>query len=282
MATENLDLEKIELADNMQTSLLEKMNGNFEKIDTAYKQLKDLLIAKTGKDNLAEAIDYVDELVNAQDGTITADKVFSGYVGYKGKERIVGTALASGTTITPDLALAGYTYYDGGGNYKTGTMPNKANTSSAANGSVSGDNYRLQVPTTARYATNSYLTRPKASVLADLGASSMPKITFSGAVSSTYASAQGWAYNPNGTLVIYVVTNNGSYEHAYFTASSIVGTKGVGWDITVWDTSDPVDVCYACTVTGLSSYTTLNITLTTGSTSSGNDSFGVNVTITGS
>lgn len=62
MITPNLGLESIELADNMQTSLLQKMNSNFTKIDEAYKTLVDGLMVKTGKENLQEAIEYYDEM----------------------------------------------------------------------------------------------------------------------------------------------------------------------------------------------------------------------------
>ena len=281
MATENLDLEKIELVDNMQTSLLEKMNGNFEKIDTAYKQLKDLLIAKTGKDNLVEAIDYVDELVNAQDGTITADKVFNGYVGYKGKERIVGTALATPSTGSASHLLTGTKLYDSSGNLIEGAMISKSGgTILSSGGNVSGTSYRLQVPQNAYYSTTSYISRPVSSVLSDLGAKVVPNISFASTLGG-YFSKQGWAYNPDGTLVIYIMTSDTSYEHIYFYASSIIGTKGVGWDISSWDTGDPV-ACYACTVTGLSSYTNISVRLDSGGLNSTYDYLRVNVTITGS
>ena len=63
MITPNLGLESIELTDNMQTSLLQKMNSNFSKIDEAYKTLVDGLMVKTGKENLQEALEYYDEMV---------------------------------------------------------------------------------------------------------------------------------------------------------------------------------------------------------------------------
>ena len=56
MVTPNLNLETIDLTDNMQTSLLEKMNSNFVKIDNAYDTLKNALLQKTGKDNLEDII----------------------------------------------------------------------------------------------------------------------------------------------------------------------------------------------------------------------------------
>ena len=283
MATENLDLEKIELVDNMQTSLLKKMNGNFEKIDTAYKQLKDLLIAKTGKDNLSEAIDYVDELVNAQDGTITADKVFSGYVGYKGKERIVGTALATRSTGSASHLLTGTKLYDSSGNLIEGALLNKSGGNILSSGaSISGDSYLLHIPTNAYYSTTSKIARKKADVLSDLGVKEIPTINVTCDMDTNTISSYGAGINKSGVLVIWAMTANTNYEHIYFYPQSIgIGTKGIGWDITAWDTSDPI-ACYACTVTGVGNYSTINVNLVYDTANSSYDYLKVNVTITGS
>lgn len=281
MATENLSLEAIELTDNMQTSLLQKMNGNMIKIDTAYGQLRDLLLARTGKDNLKDAIEYVEQLVNAQDATITADKVFNGYVGYNGLERIEGTALSSTTTGSASELLSGKTLYANSGSLITGTMTNKANTSTSATGSVSGSNYMLRIPTNGYYATNSYLTRAKSEVLNDMGIAPIPTINVSCDASTTYVSSYGAGINKEGVLVIWVMTGSTSYEHVYFYSSSIVGTKGFGWDISAWDTNDPVG-CYACTVNGLGSYSTINANLKYNSVNSTYDYVRLDVTITAS
>lgn len=122
MATTNLKLEKINLTDDIKSSMLEKMNGNFEKIDEAYNFLVGRLLEKTGKTTLSEAVNYVDKLVNAQDGTITSDKVFSGYVGYSGQKRIVGTALAEKTTGSPEYLIQGKTFYDNTGKKVEGSL----------------------------------------------------------------------------------------------------------------------------------------------------------------
>lgn len=102
MTTPNLKLETIESTDNIRTSLLEKMNSNFSKIDTGYKSvqekikaLEQALLEKTGKEKIEEAIEYVDNLVNAQDGTITPDKVIEGFVGYAGLDRITGELIVN-------------------------------------------------------------------------------------------------------------------------------------------------------------------------------------------
>jgi hypothetical protein len=122
MATPNLGLEIIQLTDNMQTSLLEKMNDNLIKIDNAYKVLKDNLLDKTGKSTLAEAIEYTSELTDTADGTITSDKVFDGYVGYAGQERIVGTALSEETTGLSEDLIQGKTFYDNSGKIVEGSL----------------------------------------------------------------------------------------------------------------------------------------------------------------
>lgn len=282
MATPNLGLETIQLSDNMQTSLIEKMNGNISKIDSAYKQLKDLLLEKTGKDNLMDAINYVEKLVNAQDATITADKIFKGYTGYKGLEKITGTALPTKTDLTEEFALTGLKFYDNEGTLHTGTMTDLSNRSRAGNASVSGDNYRLAIPTTGYYDTKSYLTRPKTSVLSDLGVIPMPTINVTCDASTSYISDYGAGINNEGVLVMWAMTASTTYEHVYFYPSSIgIGTKGVGWEIISWDTSDPL-ACYACTVTGLSGYSAINVNLKYNSVNSSYDYTRLDVTITGS
>ena len=286
MATENLSLEAIELTDNMQTSMLQKMNGNMNKIDTAYGQLRDLLLARTGKDNLKDAIEYVEQLVNAQDATITPDKVFNGYVGYNGLERIEGTGLSTTTTGSASQLLSGKTLYDNFGSLVTGTMTNKANTSTSATGSVSGSNYMLRIPTNGYYATNSYLTRDKSDVLNDMGITPIPTINVSltgNYASSTYIKGHGAAINNDGVLVIWAVPNTTSYEHICFTATSLgAGAKSMGWDISNFDTADPAGVVYACTVSGLSGYNTINITLNASTANSTYDYTQVDVTLTAS
>lgn len=108
-------------------------------------------------------------------------------------------------------------------------------------------------------------------------------VTLSGDYSSQI-SGYGAGIDQNGTLVIWAMTNGSTttYENVSFTASSIIGTAGNGWDITSFDTSNPNTVPYACTITGLSSYDTLNITLDASSRSSSYDYTEISVTVTGS
>lgn len=283
MATENLNLEAIELTDNMQTSLLQKMNGNMNKIDTAYGQLRDLLLARTGKDNLKDAIEYVEQLVNAQDATITPDKVFNGYVGYNGLERIEGTALATKSTGTGSHLLSGKIMYDSYGNLITGYMTNKANTSTSATGSVSGNNYMLRIPASGYYDTSSYLVRDKSTVISDLGVNQIP--TFSYSVTGSYSSYigdYGAGIDSSGWLVIFAKSTSTSYEHISFNAKSIVGTKGNGWDVTNYDTGDPIAAVYACAISGVSGYSRFNITFDASDVNSSYDYVLVDITITAS
>jgi hypothetical protein len=257
------------------------MNGNFTKIDTAYGQLKDLLLAKTGKDNLKDAIEYVEQLVNAHDATITADKVLNGYVGYSGLERIEGTALAKEITAEATNLLNGKTMYDHNGELITGSMPNFGTTGRYVSGEVSGSAYRLYIDAAGYYDNGAYLVRDKNDVLNDIGVKTVPTINVTCDSSSTYVSSYGAGINGSGTLVIWVMTGSTSYEHVYFYPASIVGTKGFGWDISAWDTNDPVG-CYACTVNGLGSYSTINVDLKYNSVNNSYDYVQLNVTITAS
>lgn len=284
MATKNLGLENISVDDKIRESMLVKMNGNMEKIDYAYGQLKEHLLEKTKKATLAEAIDYIDMLVNAQDGTITADKVFNGYVGYKGLQRIVGTALATTTTGAASQLLTGKTLYNNAGTLITGTMADKSGIQQSASATTNGDNYVLKIPVNGYYTTGSWLTRAKTSVISDLGIKVMPTInvTLSG-TNSSYVSGYGAGIDQNGVLVIWAMCSGTANEHISFTNTSIgAGTIGNGWNITAFDTSDPASVPHACTITGLGSYSTINITLNANTRDTSYDYIGLAVTLTAS
>lgn len=290
MATPNLNLETIDLTDNMQTSLLEKMNGNFAKIDSAYDTLKNALLQKTGKNTLAEAIAYIDNLVNAQDATITSDKVFNGYTGYKGTEKVVGTALATESTGSDMEVLDGFKLYDSSGALITGTMANKSGTIQTVSGTLSGDYYQMEIPENGYYTTESKLQRTKSSVItdlnitpSDLGITPMPTINIT--CNSSYISGYGAGINKDGVLVIWAMSNSTAYEHINFTATSIGAgtTAGAnGWGITSFDTSDPAGVPYACTVLELGSYSTINITLEEGTLNTSYDYVQLKVRLTAS
>lgn len=284
MATENLNLETIELSDDIKTSMLDKMNSNFTKIGTAFNELKNSLLTKTKKTTLTAALDYFDSLVDANDATVTADKLFNGYTAYKGTTKITGTALATASTGSAAQLLNGQKLYNSSGTLITGTMANKSGTSTNANGSISEDFYRLQIPATGYYTTSSYVQRSKNNVLNDLGVKTMPTInvTLSGS-SSSYVSGYGAGINNSGVLVIWAMSNSTAYEHIYFSNSSIgAGTIGNGWNITSWATGDPASAPHACTVTGLGSYSTINVTLDAYTTNTSYDYIQINVTLTAS
>lgn len=282
--TPNLGLETIEPNDKANSSMLEKMNDNFSKIDTAYKELGDNLMAKTGKETIAEAIESIDDIVVTEDGTITADKVFNGYVGYAKNERIVGTALATETNGEASNLLTGRTLYDNNGNLVTGTMQNYAAFSVAAGGSLSENLYKLRIPTNAYYSTSSSLYRSKANVISDLGIKVVPTIVVGKAGTNSthtgYVANWGAGINDSGTLVIWAESNSTSYEHICFRDTSInQGTVQKGWNKTSFDTGDPAYVPYACTVSGLGSYSTIKVDLNVAGVNSSYDYIEIQVTL---
>ena len=287
MSTTNLNLDIIEATDSISNAFLTKMNGNMNKLDSAYGILKAHLLQKTGKTNLNDAINYIDSLVNAQDATATADKLFNGYTAYKGTQKITGTALATETPGDSSLILRGWKFYKHTGELVTGTMASYNGVSSAAtSGSVEGDNYKLRVPANGYYTIQSYLTRPKATVLSELGANVIPTINVTLTGDSTYMgyiTGYGAGINKDGVLVIWAMSRISGYEHICFVDTSIgVGTRGKGWNITSFDTSDPTEVPHACTITGLSGKNTINVTLDATGVNASYDFVVLNVTLTAS
>lgn len=108
-------------------------------------------------------------------------------------------------------------------------------------------------------------------------------VTLSGSYTD-YISGYGAGVNKDGVLVIWAMSNSTAYEHVSFTLSSMSTGLAIddGWDITSYDTADPANVPHACTVTGLSGKSTINITLSAGSVSSSYDYVKLTVTITAS
>lgn len=64
MSTANLELEEINLDDTINGTMLEKINGNMQKVDNKYGELKKALLEQTGKDTLEEAIAFVQSLAD--------------------------------------------------------------------------------------------------------------------------------------------------------------------------------------------------------------------------
>lgn len=108
-------------------------------------------------------------------------------------------------------------------------------------------------------------------------------VTLSGSYTS-YISGYGAGVNKDGVLVIWAMSNSTAYEHVSFTLSSMSTGLAIddGWDITSYDTGDPASVPHACTVTGLSGKSTINITLSADGVSSSYDYVKLTVTITAS
>lgn len=108
-------------------------------------------------------------------------------------------------------------------------------------------------------------------------------VTLSG-VYADYISGYGAGVNKDGVLVIWAMSNAVTHEHVSFTLSSMSTGLAIddGWDITSYDTADPANVPHACTVTGLSGKSTINITLNADSGSGSYDYVNLTVTITAS
>lgn len=266
MGTPNLDLQTIEMSDNLKTDFVRKINSNMQTIDDKYGELKDLLLQKTGKNTLESAIEYVELLVNAQDATATSDKIFKGYTAYKGTEKLTGTGLSSNTSVQPSLLKNGVTAYDNNGNLITGNAYGIATTATASD-IISGK--------TAYNDGGALLTG---------AAQRQPTINITATGTNiSYIGNYGAGTDQDGKLVIWAYSKNTNYEHINFVATSIgVGTAGVGFGITSFDTSDPENVPYACVVTGVTGYDTINITLNASGLNSSYDYVTLQVTITAS
>lgn len=111
-------------------------------------------------------------------------------------------------------------------------------------------------------------------------------VTLDSSANSTYAgyiNGYGAGIDHNGNLVIWAMSNTTSYEHINFVNTSIgIGTIGNGWNITAHDTSDSASTPHACTITGLSAYDTINVTLKPTAVNSSSDYVTIQVTVTGS
>ena len=108
------------------------------------------------------------------------------------------------------------------------------------------------------------------------------ELTGSNSTQVGYVSGYGAGTDQNGNLVIWAMSNTASYEHINFVDTSIgAGTAGNGWNITTgFDTSDAVDIPHACTITGLSEYDTINITLNVNGVDGTDDYITIEVTLT--
>lgn len=108
------------------------------------------------------------------------------------------------------------------------------------------------------------------------------ELTGSNATHVGYVSGYGAGTDQNGNLVIWAMSSNTNYEHINFVDTSIgAGTVGVGWNITTaYDTADPANVPHACTITGLSEYDIINITLNVNGIDATDDYITIEVSLT--
>lgn len=266
MATPNLNLQEIVLSDKLKTDFIEKINNNMKVIDDKYAELKDTVLEKTKQPTLESAVAYIDKLVDANDATITPDKIFNGYVGYNGLEKIVGTALPQTTTAQSHLIKNGYTAYDNNGNLITGT--GWAQTTNATPNDV--------VMSTTAYSSTGELIVGTAVRQILINVTLTGNSTYMG-----YISGYGAGIDHLGNLVIWAMSNTTSYEHINFVASSIgAGTAGSGFGITSFDTSDPSAVPHACVVNGVGIANAFNITLNASAVNSSYDYVTLQVTVT--
>lgn len=98
-----------------------------------------------------------------------------------------------------------------------------------------------------------------------------------------YITGYGAGIDNNGTLIIWAMSGNSNYEHVSFLVDTLeIGEQGVGWQLGgSFDTSDPISTPYACTVTNLSGYNTINVHLNALSSNGTTDFVLMKVTVTG-
>lgn len=261
MSTTNLKLEKINLNDTINGTMLQKMNNNMQKIDDKYGEFKKTLLEQTGKATLEEVIAYIQNLASQVEhfnstGDATASQILSGKKAVVKGQVVVGTMPSQGAqTIMPSTSNQTID----SGRYLSGTQ------------TISGDANLL--------AENIVAGKSIFGVVGSYTEKKQTTINISG---ETALTGYGAGIDHNGTLVIWAMSDSTAFEHISFKASNIIGTKGVGWDITAFDTSDPTQVPYACTITGLSEYSIINIQLSITSSDTSRDYYQVSVTITGS
>lgn len=265
MATTNMNLDEIVSTDKISSDFLQKTNSNMQKIDTKYGELKNALLQQTGKSTLAEAIVYIQTLADTllsyeNTGNATASQMLAGVSAIVKGTVVTGTIPSQpAQTITPgttDKIISS-------GKYLSGIQIIKGDNNLVAENIIQNKSI-FDVTGTAK---------------------KIPNITVN--VTGSYASnitGYGAGIDQNGTLVIWAMSNTTNYEHINFVASSVIGTKGAGWDITDFSTADPINVPYACTLTGIFSSVSNNIiiTLDASSRSNGYDYITLKTTVTGS
>lgn len=269
MSTTNLKLEEIILDDTLNGTMLEKMNSNMQKVDKKYGELKNALLEQTGKETLAEAIAYVQTLANHiaflnSSGDATASEILFGKSAVVNGQIVIGSIpLLETQTITPSTSNKTIA----SGQYLNGEQTIQGDTNLVASNILSGKSIF--------------------GVAGTLKKQTVVNVTLDSSANSTYAgyiTGYGAGIDHNGNLVIWAMSNTTNYEHINFVDTSIgVGTIGNGWNNTsVFDTSDGASIPHACTITGLSAYNTINVTLKPTAVNATDDYITVQVTVTGS
>lgn len=263
MPTTNLGLKEIILDDRLKNEFIEKLNFNMQKVDEKYGELKASLLKQTNKNTLAEAIDYVQDLADKISslkavGTATASQILAGK-----------SAMVKGTVITGSIPSLGA----------------QTITPSTSNKTIASGQYLSGVQTIQGdanlVASNILSGKSIFGVTGNVKKQPTINITLSGDYASQI-SGYGAGIDQNGNLVIWAMTNTTTYEAVSFSfGDGNPGSKGVGWDITSFDTSNPSNVPYACTVTGLNNYTLLNISLYAESRNASYDYTGIRVVFSG-
>lgn len=268
MNTRNLDLEEITLNDTIHDTMLKKINNNIQKIDVKYGELKNTLLKQTGKETIEEAIAYVQALADKMDFLNTSGNAVSSQI-LSGKTAVVKGKVITGTipsqasqTITPSTSAKVIE----AGKYLSGMQI------------IAGDSNLI--------SSNILSGKSIFGVAGNVKKRQVINVTLDSSSSTTYAgyiSGYGAGIDQNGTLVIWAMSNTTTYEHINFVDTSIgIGTIGNGWNITSHDTSDSANTPHACTITGLSSYNTINVTLKPTAVNSSYDYVTIQVTVTGS
>lgn len=270
MSTTNLKLEEIVLDDTISGTMLEKLNSNIQKIDNKYGELKNTILEKTGKTNLNDAVRYIQELSDEIEilneyinetktvGTASSSDILNGKTAIVQGEIITGNiqGLEAQTIIpnTKDQTIDA-------GQYLNGIQTIKGDANLIASNIVSGRS------------------------IFGINGTAKSQATINVSLTGTYASqvsGYGAGINQNGVLVIWAMTNTNAYENVSFLVNGIIGTAGNGWNITNFDTSNYSGVPFACTISGLSNYSILNITLNATNRDLTYDYTQIAVTVTGS